>query len=163
MPLTAPVLTAGRGRVSRPRPLASPGNDPFIGPPQGVVRSKASELFVNPVVSHTRITHLRAIRRPHGPLISREVSGNLHNTVFTLSVIGCGLRAGKDSSFATLATCDLSPATRTDGNARRDVARCRSRTLTDHNQSEAHPGAASRDAASEPGLREPVARAAVFA
>jgi hypothetical protein len=97
-------------------------------------------LFVNSVVSHTRITHLRAIRRPHGLLISREVSGNLHNTVFTLSVIGCGLRAGKDSSFATLATCDLSPATRTDGSARRDVARCRSRTLTDHNHSEAQPG-----------------------
>jgi hypothetical protein len=97
-------------------------------------------LFHNSVVSHTRITHLRAIRRPHGPLISREVSGNLHNTVFTLSVIGCVSRVGKDSSFAPLATRDLSPATRTDGNARRDVARCRSRTLTDHNHSEAHSG-----------------------
>jgi hypothetical protein len=162
MPSTAPVLTAGRGRVSRPRPLASPGNDRFVGLPHGISNG-GSVLFVNSVVSHTRITHLRAIRRPHGLLISREVSGNLHNTVFTLLVVGCVLRVGRDSSFAALAADNLSPATRTDGSARRDVARCRSRTLTDHNHSEAYPGAASRDAASDPGLREPVARAAVFA
>ena len=64
-------------------------------------------LFVNPVVSHTRITHLRAIRRPHGLLISREVSGNLHNTVFTLLVVGCGLRVGRirPSLRSPRATC----------------------------------------------------------
>jgi hypothetical protein len=99
-----------------------------------------SVLFPNSVVSHTRITHLRAIRRPHGLLISREVSGNLHNTVFTSLVVDCVSRVVRDSSFASLATHDLPSATRTNGSTRRDVACCRSRTLTDHNFSRAHSG-----------------------
>jgi hypothetical protein len=135
------ALIAGRGRIVRPRPLASPGNGCFVGSPQGASVRVVGALSQFGSWSHTN-THLRAIRRPHGPLISREVSGsgNLHNTVFTLLVVGCVSRAVGDSSFTSPATRDLELATRTDGSTRRDVACCRSRTLTDHNFSEAHSG-----------------------
>ena len=53
-------------------------------------------LFLNPVVSHTRITHLRGSPQLHRRRGMHEVSGTLHNTVLKNS-----------------------------GTARRDVARCR--------------------------------------
>jgi hypothetical protein len=102
------ALIAGRGRIVRPRPLASPGNGRFVGLPQGASAWVVGALSQFGSWSHTN-THLRAICRPHGPLISREVSGsgNLHNTVFTLLVVGCVSRAVRDSSFTSPATHNL--------------------------------------------------------
>jgi hypothetical protein len=77
MPSTVLAWSRGGAVMSRPRPLASPGTIAararFTAGPTG-----GSALFINSVVGHTRIIHLRVIRRPRGLRNAREVSGTLH-------------------------------------------------------------------------------------
>ena len=107
-----------------------------------------SVLFNNSVVSHTRITHLRAISWPYGLLIIREVSGNLHNTVFTLFIVSCVLQGIEDLSSDQLATHGLRLTIRTNGNIRRESHVTDPEPLRITNYSITHIVVASRDAAS---------------
>ena len=68
--------------------------------------------------------------------------GEWHSSQYSFHVAGCGLcRESWGIRPSRYSPLMIPPsATRTNGSTRRDVACCRSRTLTDHNSSEAQSG-----------------------
>jgi hypothetical protein len=84
-----PALGAGRGRDLTTSPPGQPRDERRL--------ARRPVLFVNPVVSHTRITHLRGFPRPHGCRIAREVMWHSPQNSFKWRVArGC---SGRTSSL----------------------------------------------------------------